>query len=168
MVWPTAAAILHALTEVELYGYCQGQVVDLGPMMLAAQFQVMEEGGAYLCTVRALVFEGSILAYNPALNEAEWVPVHGLANDLSWAGREVHCGLGKLCTMHPSRGGLVGAGRIISCPSDNDSTSTEEEEVQHSDTQSTDPPTDTDPEVGDESENRAGGQINPGDAVERD
>ena len=31
MVWPTAVAILRTL-------YCQGQVVDLSPMMLAAQF----------------------------------------------------------------------------------------------------------------------------------
>ena len=35
--------------------------------------------------MRALEFEGSILMYNPTLNEAEWVPVCGLANDLSWA-----------------------------------------------------------------------------------
>ena len=85
MVWPTAVAIPCALTEAELYGYCWGQAVDLGPMMLAAHFWVMEEGGAYLCTAGALVFEGSILAYNPTMNEAEWVPICGLANDLSWA-----------------------------------------------------------------------------------
>ena len=54
-------------------------------MMPAAQFWVMEEGGTYLCTARALVFKGSILMYNPTLNEAEWVPAHGLANNLSWA-----------------------------------------------------------------------------------
>ena len=82
LVWPTMAAIPCALTEAELYGYCQGQVVDLSPVMPAAQFWVTEEGGAYLCTVRALVFEGSVLAYNPTMNEVEWVPVCGLANDL--------------------------------------------------------------------------------------
>ena len=59
-------------------------------------------------------------------------------------------------------------GRIVSCPGDDSSTSAEEEEVWCSDTQGTNPPTDTDPEVGDESEDRAGGQTNPGDAVERD
>ena len=84
MVWPTTAAIPSALTKAESYGYCWGKVVDLGPVMLVAQFWVTE-GGSYLCTTRALVFEGSILTYNPALNEAEWVPVHGLANNLSWA-----------------------------------------------------------------------------------
>ena len=85
LVWPHMAAVPQALTEAELYGYCHGQVVDLGPMMLAAQFWVMEEGGAYLCIARALVFEGSVLAYNPTMNEAEWVPVCSLTNDLTWA-----------------------------------------------------------------------------------
>ena len=68
MVWPTMVAILYVPTEVESYGYCWGQAVDLGPVMPAAQFRVTEEGGTYLCTARALVFEESILAYNPALN----------------------------------------------------------------------------------------------------
>ena len=31
------------------------------------------------------MFEGSVLAYNPAMNEADWIPVHRLANDLTWA-----------------------------------------------------------------------------------
>ena len=79
------AAILCRLTEAKSYGYCQGQVVDLGPVMPVVQFRVTEEGGTYLCTARALVFKGSILTYNPALKEAEWVPAHGLANDLSSA-----------------------------------------------------------------------------------
>ena len=85
MVWPTTAAIPHALTEAESYGYCQGQAVDLNPMMPAAQFQVTEEGGAYLCTGRALVFEGSILAYNSTLNEAEWM--WGMTARRGWEGR---------------------------------------------------------------------------------
>ena len=53
--------------------------------MPAAQFRVTDKAGTYLCMARALVFQGSILAYNPAKNEAEWVPAHGLANDLTWA-----------------------------------------------------------------------------------
>ena len=85
MVWPITAAMPCVPTEAESYGYCRGQVVDLSPVMPAVQFRVTEEGGTYLCTVKALVFEGSILAYNLGLNEAKWVPAHGLANDLSWA-----------------------------------------------------------------------------------
>ena len=53
--------------------------------MLVTQFRVADEAGAYLCMVRALVFEGSALAYNPTKNEAEWVPALGLTNDLTWA-----------------------------------------------------------------------------------
>ena len=164
MVWPTMAAILCTLTETELYGYCQGQVVDFSPMMLAAQFQVMEEGGAYLCTARALVFEGSILTYNPALNEAEWVPACSLANDLSWAEERSVMALANHVPCAPAEAAQIarlGAGRIVSCPSNDSSTSAEEEEVQHSDTLSTNPPTDTDPEVGDESEDRVGGRLAP-------
>ena len=75
MVWPTMAAIPRVPTEAESYGYCQGQAVDLSPVTPVAQFCVTEERGTYLCTARDLVLEGSILAYNLALNEAEWVPV---------------------------------------------------------------------------------------------
>ena len=71
LVWPPVAAVPWALTETELYSYCCGQAVDLGPVMLVAQFRVTDKGGAYLCIARALVFEGSVLAYNPARNEAE-------------------------------------------------------------------------------------------------
>ena len=162
MVWPTMAAIPCALTEAELYGYCQGQVVDLSPLMPAAQFQVMEEGGAYLCTARALVFEGSILTYNPTLNEAEWVLACGLANDLSWAEERSAVALANYVLPAPAEAAQIArlrAGRIVSCPGDDSSASTEEEETWHSDTQSTNPPTDTDPEVGDESEEEQEGRL---------
>ena len=53
--------------------------------MLAAQFMVTDEAGTYLCVARALTFEGSILMYNPARNEAEWVHVWGLYNNLMLA-----------------------------------------------------------------------------------
>ena len=78
-------AVPWALTEAEPYGYCHGQAVDLGPVMLAAQFRVTDEAGTYLCIARALAFEGSILAYNPTKNEVEWVPAQGLTNNLTWA-----------------------------------------------------------------------------------
>ena len=104
MVWLTTAAILCALTEAESCGYCWDQAVDLSPMMPVGQFQVMEEGGAYLCTLRALVFEGSILTYNPTLNEAEWVPSCGLANDLFWAEERSAVGLEQPLSQRPTGG----------------------------------------------------------------
>ena len=84
-VWLPAAAIPRALTEAEPYGYCCDQAVDLRPVMPVPQFRVTDEVGTYLCMARALVFKGSILAYNPTKNEAEWVPAHGLTNVLTWA-----------------------------------------------------------------------------------
>ena len=74
LVWPSMAAVPQALTEAELYGYCYGQVVDLSPVMPGAQFWVTDKGGTYLCIVRAILFEGSVLAYNPAKNEESWFP----------------------------------------------------------------------------------------------
>ena len=84
-IWLPAAAVQQALMEAEPYGYCHGQAVDLGPVMLVAQFRVTEEAGIYLCVARALAFEGSILAYNPTKNEVEWVPVWDLTNNLTGA-----------------------------------------------------------------------------------
>ena len=51
LVWPPMVAIPQALTEAELYGYCHGQVVDLSPMMLAAQFWVTDKEGP-TCALR--------------------------------------------------------------------------------------------------------------------
>ena len=83
-VWPPSAAVPWATTEVEQYGYRRSHAIDLSPVMLVTQFRVTDEEGTYLCVVRALVFEGSILVYNPTRDEAEWVPTRGVANDLSW------------------------------------------------------------------------------------
>ena len=83
-VWLPSVAVPWATMEVEQYGYHCGQAIDLGPVMPATQFRVTDEAGTYLCAARALVFEGSVLAYNPARDEAEWVPTCGIANNLSW------------------------------------------------------------------------------------
>ena len=152
LVWPPAAALPWALTEAELYGYCCGQVVDLSLMMPVAQFWVMDEGGAYLCIVRALVFEGSVLAYNPAMNEAEWVPVCGLAYDLTWAKERSNVALANYVPHIPvevARIARLGARRIVSWP--DDPSTSEEEEAQHPELQTMD----TEPERGEESEDGA-------------
>ena len=162
LVWLPMVAVPWVLTEAELYGYCCGQAVDLSPMMPAAQFQVTDEGEAYLCIVRALVFEGSVLAYNPATNEAEWVPVHGLTNDLTWAKERSAMALGNYVPCIPvevARIARLGAHRIVSCP-DNSST-LEKEEVQHPKPQTMD----TEPEWGEEREDGAR-QADPEEEIE--
>ena len=68
---------------MEQYGYHHGNAVNLGTVMPVAQFRVTDEEGSYLCVAWALIYEGSILAYNPTRDEAEWIPVHGITNDLS-------------------------------------------------------------------------------------
>ena len=78
-----AAGSGHA-TEVEQYGYHHSHTIDLSPVMPVTQFRVTDEKGIYLCVAWALVFDGSVLAYNPARDEVEWVPARGVANDLSW------------------------------------------------------------------------------------
>ena len=54
----------------------------------------------------------------------------------------------------------LGASRIVSCPGNDFSTSAD------TDTQSTNPPMDTDPEAADESEDGVGGQTDPEDAAD--
>ena len=139
LVWLPTAAIPWALTEAELYGYCHSWAVDLSPMMPAAQFWVMEEGGAYLFIAGALVFEGSVLVYNPTMNKAEWVPVCCLANDLTWAEEGSTVALVNYVPCVPAevaRIARLGACQIVSCP--NDSSTSEEEEVWHPELQTTD------------------------------
>ena len=51
--------------------------------MPVVEFRVTDEEGAYLCMAWALIFEGSILPYNPARDEVEWVPTHDVANALA-------------------------------------------------------------------------------------
>ena len=117
----------------------------------AVQFCVTEERGTYLCTARTL-FEGSILAYNPTLNEAEWVLAHGLANDLSWAEERSAVALANYVpctTAEVARIARLRVGQVMSCPGDDSSmTSMEGEELWFSDAPRTSPSMDTDHEVG--------------------
>ena len=99
------------------------------------------------------------------------MPACGLANDLLWAEERSAVALPNYVPRTPAEAAQIarlGAGRIVSCPSDDSSTSAEEEGAWHSDTPSTNLPTDIDCEAGDESEDRAGGQTRPGDEAETD
>ena len=153
-VWPPTVAVLWALTETELYGYCHDQAVDLGPVMLAAQFRVLDEVGIYLCITRALVFDGSVLAYNPAKNEVEWVPACGLANDLTWAEERSAVALANyvphICE-EVAQIVRLRAHQLVSWPNDSSTSEEEEEEVRDPEP----PTTDTELEQGEESKDGA-------------
>ena len=120
-VWPPAVAMPWALTEAEQYGYCHSQAVDLGLVMPVAQLRVTDEAGTYLCAARALVFKGSVLAYNPTRDEAEWVPVCGLTNNLTWAEERSAMALANH-VLHVSQEAAqiarLGACQLVSWPSD--------------------------------------------------
>ena len=100
--------------------------------MLATQFRVTDEEGTYLCVARALVFEGSVLAYNAARGEVEWVPTCGLTNDLSWVEEKSVVALANYVPCISQEGACIvrlGARCLVSWP--DDSSLTEEEEVEH-------------------------------------
>ena len=131
-VWLLAVSVLWALTEAEPYGYCHSQTVDLGPVMLAAQFRVTDEVRTYLCVARALAIEGSILAYNPTKNEAECIPARGLTNDLTWAEERSNVALANYVPHIPDEVAWIarlGSRQLVSWPKDS-STLEEEEDVQ--------------------------------------
>ena len=92
--------------------------------------------------------QGSVFAYNPAMNEAEWVPVCGLANDLTWAEEWSSMALANYVPHIPAEAtwiAMLGACWIVSCP--DDSSTLEEEEAQHRNPWTTD----TEPKHDDES-----------------
>ena len=92
---------------------------------------------------------------NPTLNEAEWIPTRGLANDLSWGEERSTVALANY-VMHMQKEGKriagLGVSRVVSSPDDSMSTTSMEEESQFSDAPSMGPWTDMDHEVDMESE----------------
>ena len=60
-------------------------MVELGSVLPSMQFHISQPNGDFVCMVRGLLFEGNVLAYDRISNEAEWVPVQGMAEDLSQA-----------------------------------------------------------------------------------
>ena len=84
-IWLPIAAVPRPAMQAKQYGYHRGNTVDLGTVMPVAEFRVIDEEGAYLCAARGLIFQGSVLAYDPTRDEVEWVPTRGVVNNLSCA-----------------------------------------------------------------------------------
>ena len=140
-VWLPGAAVPWAATEVEQYGYHRGQAVDLGPIMPATQFRVTDEAGTYLCALQALVFEGSVLAYNPARDEVEWVPTRGITNNLSWAEEKSAVALANYVpriSQEAARTAALGTRCLMSWPNNSLEEEEEEEDEQEEDEQEKD------------------------------
>ena len=54
-------------------------------MLPSTWFHVSQPDGQFVCVAWGLLFQGTMLANNPASNEAKWIPVRGTASDLSQA-----------------------------------------------------------------------------------
>ena len=137
-IWLPAVAMPQTFTEVEQYGYHRGQALDLGPIMLATQLRVTDEAGTYLCVARALVFEGSVLAYNPARDEVEWVPMCGLTNDLTWAEEKSTVVLANYvpCVYQEmARIVRLGACQLVSWPTNSSMSEEEDKELEEEEEQ---------------------------------
>ena len=65
--------------------YIRGRMVDLGQVLPSLHFCINKQDWEFICMVQGLLFEGSMLAYDPSTNRAEWIPVQGSASDLSLA-----------------------------------------------------------------------------------
>ena len=92
--------------------------------------------GAYLCAARALVFEGSVLAYNPARDEVEWVLAHGVTNGLSWAEERSAVALANYVPCIPQEVDFIaklGAYRLVGWPDDSSSEEEDDEQTEEED-----------------------------------
>ena len=103
--------------------------------------------------VQALVFKGSILAYNPTRDEAQWVPTCGLTNDLTWAEERSTVALANYMpcvSQEVARITRLGACQLVSWPADSSMSEEEEEEQDEMDPKL--PITDVELEQGEEDE----------------
>ena len=73
----------HAPHQSRHLGYIMGHSVDLGSALPSLQFHVSGPNGEFICIAWGLLFEGSVLTYDPTTNGAEWVPMQGTTSNLS-------------------------------------------------------------------------------------
>ena len=83
LVFPPPPAKPHMPHRSGHLGYIRGCVVALGQMLPSLRFCVSEPDIEFICMAWGVLFEGSVLAYDPTTNGAEWIPVQGSASNLS-------------------------------------------------------------------------------------
>ena len=76
----TSPSVPHKCTHLS---YILGCTVDLGGALPPLRLCMTEPSGELVGVVHGLLFKGNVLAYDPASNGVEWVPVWGTVNDLS-------------------------------------------------------------------------------------
>ena len=159
-VWLPSVAVPHATMEVEQYGYHHGNTIDLSLVMPVMEFRVTDKEGTYLCAAWALVFEGSILAYNPTREEAEWFPTHRVTNDLSWAEERSAVALVNYLPHIPQEADCIaelGAHHLVGWPDDSSLEEEDDEQMEEEDGKQ-----EGDEPVGDEyKEAEAQGEVGP-------
>ena len=72
----------HAPHQSGHLGYIMGCTVDLGSALPPLWFCISGPNGEFICIAWGLLFKGSMLTYDPATNEAKWVPMQGTTSDL--------------------------------------------------------------------------------------
>ena len=63
--------------------YRPGKTLDVGARMPGFKIMLQDDKGEYPHTGRALIFEGSMLVYDPQRDIAQWVPVRGMSGTLT-------------------------------------------------------------------------------------
>ena len=100
------------------------------------QFRVTNEEGTYLCVMRALVYEGSILVYNPTRDEVEWVPICDIANDLSHGKERSVVALANFVPCIPHKADHItelGARHLVGWSNDSSSEEEDDEPMEEED-----------------------------------
>ena len=124
------------------------------------EFRVTDEEGTYLCAVQALVFEGSILAYNPTRDEVEWVPTCSITNDLSWEEERSAVALANYVPSVPQEADHItelGAHCLMGWPNDSPLEEEDDEQMEEEDGEQ-----EGDEPEGDEHEGAEGqGEVDP-------
>ena len=71
LVWPPVSSVPSMLCQAEHFGYIQGWIVQLGPMMPPCWFHMSGENGGFICFAQGMIFDRHVLVYNQSTNKAE-------------------------------------------------------------------------------------------------
>ena len=63
--------------------YCPGKMLDVGAHMTGFRLMLQDDKGEYTNSGHAIIFEGSMLVYDPQCDIAQWVPVWGASAALT-------------------------------------------------------------------------------------